>query len=286
MASARRPSYKENVDAAANLDALVRLARGGRVTTLTGAGVSTESGIPDYRSPGAPKTKPVMGPEFARSAKLRQRYWARAMAGWDRFSSAAPNRSHQALAELEHRDSIHVLITQNVDGLHQAAGSVKVVELHGALASVCCLACGAVEPRTQVQARMHASNPDWPSALSTMAPDGDAELATELIARFVAPTCGACGGPLKPKVVFFGDNVAREIVDHAYAEVESAQLLLVAGTSLTVFSGYRFLRRAAERKIPIAIVNRGAVRGEEHAALKIEASTGATLAALEQRLRS
>jgi NAD+-dependent protein deacetylase sirtuin 4 len=274
------------LDPGAQLDALVRLAQGGRVATLTGAGVSTESGIPDYRSPGAPQTKPVMGPEFARSAPLRQRYWARAMAGWDRFSSAAPNRSHHALAALEHRESVHVLITQNVDGLHQAAGSAKVVELHGALASVYCLACGAVEPRVDVQARMHASNPGWPSAIATMAPDGDAELATELITRFVAPTCRACDGPLKPKVVFFGDNVAREIVDHAYAEVESAQLLLVAGTSLTVFSGYRFLRRAAEKKIPIAIVNRGAVRGEEHAALKIEASTGATLAALEQRLRA
>jgi NAD+-dependent protein deacetylase sirtuin 4 len=265
---------------------LAALASDARVVALTGAGVSTESGIPDYRSPGAPVRKPVMGPEFARSASLRQRYWARAMAGWERFSQAGPNGSHHALATLEHRGCVRALITQNVDGLHQAAGSQAVIELHGTLAEVFCLSCGALEPRVEVQARLRAANPTWSGVMAKMAPDGDAELDAELIAAFVPPTCRACAGPLKPRVVFFGDNVPKQIVERAYAEVDGAGLLLIAGTSLTVFSGYRFLRRAAERKIPIAIVNRGPVRGEEHATLKIEASTGITLEALTHALEA
>lgn len=271
----------------AALTALVRDAYGA-VVALTGAGVSTESGIPDYRSPEALTRvrRPVQGPEFVRSAALRHRYWARAMAGWERFRRAAPNPSHHALARLEALGCVRTLITQNVDRLHHAAGSTQVLELHGALAEVVCLACGSIEPRDGLQARMHALNPGWIDGPAPMAPDGDAELDAEQIARFVVPVCEACGGVLKPKVVFFGDNVAKELVATAYAAVEHAKLLLVAGTSLTVFSGYRFLRRAAERKIPIVIINRGPVRGEEHATLKLEASTGATLSALTNSLES
>ncbi len=267
--------------------------RGLRVVALTGAGVSTESGIPDYRSPEALARvrRPIHGPEFVRSASLRRRYWARAMAGWERFRLARPSASHVALAALEQRGVVTSLITQNVDRLHQQAGSANVIELHGALAEVVCLACGVLEPRDAVQARMRDENPTWleeRARETPMAPDGDADLPDDVVARFVPPSCIAngCGGTLKPNVVFFGHNVARPIVDDAYARIDAADALLVAGTSLAVFSGYRFLLRAAERGTPIVIVNRGPVRGEERAALKIEASTGATLAALAEALAS
>jgi NAD-dependent SIR2 family protein deacetylase len=269
-------------------EALVAALRGGGVVALTGAGVSTESGIPDYRSPEAAQKprKSIQGPEFARSSAVRQRYWARAMVGWERFRDARPNPAHAALAALEAAGVVTGLVTQNVDRLHHAAGSREVVELHGALAEVFCLACGAVEGREPLQARMHAENRWWRDAPVRAAPDGDADLDPEWLERFVVPACTACGGVLKPKVVFFGDSVARPVVDRAYALVDSAKVLLVAGTSLAVFSGYRFLRRAHEKSIPIVIVNRGAVRGEEHAALKIEASTGAVLASAAERLTS
>jgi NAD-dependent deacetylase sirtuin 4 len=262
--------------------------RGRRLVALTGAGVSTESGIPDYRSPDAlarPR-RPIHGPDFVRSASLRRRYWARAMAGWERFRLARPSASHIALATLEQRGDVTSLITQNVDRLHHQAGSTQVIELHGALAEVVCLGCGAIEPRDAVQARMREDNPAWPSGPTPMAPDGDADLPDDVIERFTPPACIAagCAGTLKPNVVFFGHNVARPIVDDAYAKIDGAEALLVAGTSLAVFSGYRFLLRAAERRIPIVIVNRGPVRGEERAAVKIEASTGSALTALAEAL--
>ena len=248
--------------------------------------MSTESGIPDYRSPDAlAKTRrPIHGPEFVRSATLRQRYWARAVVGWERFRLARPGASHLALARLEGAGLVSSIITQNVDRLHHHAGSRKVTELHGALAEVVCLECGVLEERDSVQLRMRALNPGWLDGPSPMAPDGDAELPDELALRFTPAGCAQCGGALKPNVVFFGHNVARPVVDEAYALVEGADALLVAGTSLAVFSGYRFLLRAAERGTPIVIVNRGPVRGEERAALKIEASTGETLAALAAEL--
>lgn len=265
---------------------LAALLRGRRIVALTGAGISTESGIPDYRSPAAQARvrRPIQGPEFVRSAALRQRYWARSMAGWERFRLAHPNDAHHALARLEAAGIVDGVITQNVDRLHHAAGSRAVIELHGALAETMCLACGEVEGRDDLQARMRALNPTWIDGPSPQAPDGDAELSDDVVARFVTPACRACGGVLKPKVVFFGDNVARPVVDSAFAKIASADALLVAGTSLAVFSGYRFLVRAAERGIPIAIVNRGPVRGEERATLKIEASTGEALAALARAL--
>lgn len=271
-----------------NVDSLVELMRGRGVVALTGAGVSTESGIPDYRSPDALARvrRPIHGPEFVRSAALRQRYWARAMAGWERFRLARPGASHVAMAQLESAGVVTGLITQNVDRLHHAAGSRRVTELHGALAEVVCLDCHALEDRDAVQARMRALNPSWLDGPRPMAPDGDAELPDEVVERFTTPSCAECGGTLKPNVVFFGHNVARPIVDEAYAQVDGADVLLVTGTSLAVFSGYRFLLRAADRGIPIAIVNRGPVRGEERATLKVEAATGETLTALAVSLSS
>jgi len=260
--------------------------RGQRVVVLTGAGVSTESGIPDYRSPEARTRvrKPIQGPEFVRSDSVRKRYWARAMAGWETFRRARPGAAHRAVAELEAHGLVTRVITQNVDRLHQAAGSRGVIELHGALAEVLCLACGATESRESVQERMRAANRAWTASVAMAAPDGDAELNDDDVAAFIPPACERCEGSLKPHVVFFGENVPSPVVAVAFASIDDASALLVAGTSLAVFSGYRFLHRAVARGIPIAIINRGAVRGEEHAFLKIEASTGATLNELARRL--
>ena len=271
---------------AAPLDALCELARGKAVLALTGAGLSTESGIPDYRGPEAlarPARRPIHGPDFVRSEAVRRRYWARAVLGWERIRLAEPNAGHRALAALEGRGAVTHVVTQNVDRLHAKAGSRRVTELHGALAEVSCLACGALEDRDALQSRLLALNPGWTSDDVPFAPDGDAELPPERIDRFALAACTRCGGVLKPRVVFFGDNVPRVTVEEAFAAVDAAELVLVVGSSLAVFSGYRFLRRAVERGIPVAIVNRGPVRGEEHAVLKVEASTGATLEALARK---
>lgn len=267
-----------------NMGRLVAWARGGGVVALTGAGLSTESGIPDYRSPEARPRRPIQGPEFLRSEEVRRRYWARAFVGWTRFRQARPNLGHHALAALEARGLVDGVITQNVDRLHRHAGSRRVVELHGALEEVVCIACGAIVDRDSVQARLLEKNGGFIDFVADSAPDGDAELAPEIIERFVLVGCAKCDGALRPRVVFFGENVDRSIVDEAFALVDGAQRLLVVGTSLAVFSGYRFLRRAADRGVPIAIVNRGPVRGEELAELKIEASAGQVLRALEGAL--
>ncbi len=269
------------------IDQLALLARGKPVVALTGAGLSTESGIPDYRSPEAlaKPRRPIHGPEFVRSESVRRRYWARSALGWERMRLAEPNAGHRALAALERGGVVVHVVTQNVDRLHRKGGSRSVTELHGALSEVACLACGTIEDRDALQARLLALNAEWGwRALDApTAPDGDADLSAEAIDRFRIPACAHCDGVLKPRVVFFGDNVPRPVVDEAFGAVDKAGLLLVIGSSLTVYSGYRFLRRAVERGIPVAIVNRGPVRGEEHAVLKIEASTGATLEALAAR---
>ncbi len=254
------------------------LRRGG-VVALTGAGMSTDSGIPDYRSPAslARARRPIQGPDFLRSEALRRRYWARSMAGWPRFREARPCAAHVALAALEGRGALDGLITQNVDRLHQTAGSRRVIELHGALAEVGCMTCGASLDRDAMQARMQVANPSWLDGPAPIAPDGDADLPDALVAGFTVPVCEACGGVLKPKVVFFGDTVAPAVVEEAYALIGRARALLVLGTSLAVFSGYRFLRRAADLGTPIYVVNRGPVRGEELAQGKIEDALGETL---------
>jgi NAD+-dependent protein deacetylase sirtuin 4 len=271
---------------AGELEALAGLLGGKRVAVLTGAGCSTESGIPDYRGQ-ATRTRtrtPIQGPEFRRSPGLRRRYWARAVIGWERFREATPNDAHLALARLERAGAVTGLVTQNVDRLHRAAGSVRVVELHGALAEVGCLECSVIEPRDEVQARMLSLNPGWLALAAEAAPDGDAELPAEHVERFVLAACLHCGGPLKPSVVFFGENVPRPLVDEAFAIVDEAEALLVVGTSLAVFSGYRFVLRAAQRHVPIAIVNVGPVRGEELAQLKLERRAGEALARLADAL--
>ncbi len=268
------------------IGSLTELMRPGGVVALTGAGLSTESGIPDYRSPAslARARRPIQGPEFARSEGVRRRYWARAVLGWGPMRSAEPNAGHRGLAALEARGVIDAVVTQNVDRLHHKAGSRRVTELHGALAEVACLACGAIEDRDALQARLLARNPGWTDVAADDAPDGDAELPAHLVDAFHPVGCVRCDGVLKPRVVFFGDSVPRPVVDEAFASVDSARLLLVLGTSLAVFSGYRFLRRAVERAIPVAIVNLGPVRGQEHATLKIECPTGTTLDVVAKRL--
>jgi NAD-dependent SIR2 family protein deacetylase len=269
------------------MDALVALLRGRRVVALTGAGCSTESGIPDYRGTGAPpRGRPsIQHRELVEQPAARRRYWARSLLGWPRLASARPNRGHEALAALERAGAVAGIITQNVDGLHHAAGSVAAVELHGALRRVRCLSCGDLTARDALQARLEAANPGFAARAAATAPDGDADLDDATAAALRPVDCTRCGGVLVPDVVFFGGSVPRETLDAAWAAFGRAEVLLVVGTSLTVFSGYRFVRRAAERAVPVAIVNHGPTRGDPHAALRIDAPAGATLSALADHLR-
>jgi NAD-dependent SIR2 family protein deacetylase len=276
--------YDDEVD----LGALVSLVRGRRVVALTGAGCSTESGIPDYRGPETPpRTRPpIQHREFVDHAEIRRRYWARSALGWSRFSSAIPNPAHAALAALEAGGAVAGLITQNVDSLHGAAGSRTVVELHGALARVRCLACQAIAQRDEVQARLVAANPGWlqRAAGAAIAPDGDADLPDALVAGFTVVACDACGGTLMPDVVFFGGSVPRDTLDAAWRLFDRAEVLLVIGSSLTVFSGFRFVRRAAERGVPVGILNRGPTRGDDYARVRVDARAGLALPALVRAL--
>lgn len=272
-----------DVSDAARVDDLRRLLEGRRIAALTGAGISTESGIPDYRGEGTRQRakNPIDWRTFSSSHAARARYWARSLAGWARFSAARPNRGHAALAAMERAGRLTGLVTQNVDRLHHAAGSEHVIELHGALAETRCVRCAEKVSRASVQARMLAENPHLAGVdVARMLPDGDSALPDDLVERFVPPTCDACGDYLRPDVVFFGENVPRPKVDAAMEIVDASDVLLVVGTSLAVFSGYRFLLRAKERGKPIAIVNVGPVRGEESATLKVEARAGDVLAAL------
>lgn len=270
------------------LGSLVQIVRGRQVVVLSGAGCSTDSGIPDYRGPETPPRAfpPMQHREFVDKVEMRRRYWARSALGWSRFSSARPNAAHTALAELEQRGAIAGVITQNVDGLHSAAGSRTVVELHGALARVRCMACGEMETRDALQDRLLAVNPNWLERARGMAlrPDGDSDVPDELIGEFTVVPCEACGGTLMPDVVFFGGSVPRTTLDAAWALFDRAEALLVVGSSLTVFSGYRFVRRAAERGVPVAILNRGPTRGDPHAAIRLDARLGVALPALVRAL--
>jgi NAD-dependent SIR2 family protein deacetylase len=262
-----------------DVTALVRLCTGKKIVVLAGAGLSTESGIPDYRGPETARRarNPIQGRQFVTDHRARARYWARSMNGWPRIASARPNLGHRALAALERKGVLVGVITQNVDGLHQAAGSQRVVELHGALARVRCLACGQLESRANVQERLLADNPDWAGQTVPMAPDGDADLDGALFHEFRVPACLGCGGVLKPDVVFFGENVSPQIKDSAFSLFDEGEVLLVVGSSLTVFSGFRFVRRAHERAIPVAIVNLGPTRGDDLAALRVDARLGDVL---------
>lgn len=251
----------------------------GRIFVLTGAGVSTDSGIPAYRDErGAWKGRqPIQYRDFVASEAVRRRYWARSMLGFPLMASATPNVAHHALAQLEGRSALSLLVTQNVDGLHHLAGSGNVVDLHGRLDQVRCLGCGALTERAALQSELVERNPDFVRASATVKPDGDAELSDVDYERFEIVACSTCGGMLKPHVVFFGENVPAERVTRAMAALEQARLLLIAGTSLMVFSGFRFARAAARFGVPIAIVNRGFTRADELSALKIEGNVGEIL---------
>ncbi|HLM67933.1 MAG TPA: NAD-dependent protein deacetylase [Longimicrobium sp.] len=271
------------------LEPLLDLLRGRRTVVLAGAGCSTESGIPDYRSPESLQRarKPIQFQEFVRSEAARARYWARSSVGWIRFSAARPNAGHAALARLEDAGVVRGIITQNVDGLHHAAGSRRVVELHGSLASVRCLGCGAVGPRDGFQHRLMALNADWARRLggqAEQAPDGDAELPDWAMESFQVPPCEACGGVIKPHVVFFGENVPAETVEEAWSLFGEAEVLLVAGSSLTVYSGRRFIYRAQQDGVPIGIINLGPTRADEMAAAKVDAPLGLVLPQLADAL--
>jgi NAD-dependent SIR2 family protein deacetylase len=259
-----------------------------RVLVLSGAGCSTESGIPDYRGAGRPEPPrvPIQHAEFLRDPQVRQRYWARASLGWSRFSSVKPNSGHVSLAELEASGRMLGVITQNVDRLHQAAGSRRVVELHGALADVICLGCGNLESRSSVHQRLIERNPNWLERAADMAPDGDAEISAELVTHFEVVDCQKCGGVLKPAVVFFGGNVAPSTLQNAWSMFDEANALLVLGSSLAVYSGFRFARRASERRMPLAIVNQGPTRADSlPLTLRIDARLGEILPRVAQNLR-
>jgi len=249
-----------------------------RVFVLTGAGCSTASGIPDYRDEdGAWKRRPpVMYQAFRAQEPTYRRYWARAYAGWPRFTAAEPGAAHHALAAWDRAGSLARLVTQNVDGLHQRAGSRDVIDLHGRLDVVVCLGCGRRISRQDAQTAMAATNAGWNAAAVT-APDGDADIEAEAVDSFEPPRCEACRGLLKPDVVFFGENVPTARYEDARDALASAEALLVAGSSLMVYSGFRFVRQAHDAGLPIAIVNRGRTRGDEFADLKIEGDVGTVL---------
>lgn len=264
---------------------LAELLRGRCVSVLAGAGCSTESGIPDYRGPGSGgRRSPMQYREFVSDAAARKRYWARSAVGWSKVAGARANAAHRALAALERAGIVAGVITQNVDGLHHEAGSSRVIELHGSLAWVRCLDCGDRESRQALQERLGTLNPDYDSRNALVLPDGDAELVDTGLQAFRVPECLACGGVLKPDVVFFGENVPKERVHQAWKLYEAGDVLLVVGSSLAVFSGYRFVLRASQDGRPVAIINIGQTRGDGYALFKIERRVGRVLPDLAEQL--
>jgi NAD-dependent SIR2 family protein deacetylase len=277
------------IEPAVSDDALLRLvdflARRRRLVALTGAGVSTESGIPDYRDAGGAwkRPEPMRYQVFVGSIAARQRYWGRALLGWRMFATVEPNAAHRAFARLEQLGRVGALITQNVDGLHQRAGSRRVIDLHGRIDAVECLDCRRALPRAEFQATLEHTNPAWSTQAAMIAPDGDAVLDEAAFEEFRVPDCGSCGGIVKPAVVFFGESVPRSRVTEAMAALDVADGLLIAGTSLMVYSGYRFLRAAKERSMTVALVNLGRTRGDDEVDLRVTGACGTVLpAAIEQ----
>ena len=262
------------------MHAALDLLAGRRLTVLTGAGVSTDSGIPDYRGPGAPVRTPMTFQEFVSGEAARQRYWARSFLGWSRMRHAEPNPAHHALARLEAGGSVRLLVTQNVDGLHERAGSTALCALHGRIADVVCLACGRHTRRGVLQERMDRLNPGFAGRHSGAADRPDGDVALDATDGFRVPGCSSCGGVLKPDVVFFGENVPKPRVQRCYDAVEGSESLLVAGSSLTVLSGFRFVRHARALGVPVVIVNRGATRGDPLATHKVETGCADFLTAL------
>ncbi|MGH8026958.1 MAG: NAD-dependent protein deacetylase [Pseudoxanthomonas sp.] len=264
-------------------DAAARLRRwldGYRhVFVLTGAGCSTASGIPDYRdaSGGWKRTPPVNYRDFVEDPEVSARYWARSFVGWPIVARAEPNAAHRALARAQSVGWLSQLVTQNVDGLHERAGSSGVIDLHGRIDEVVCLRCATRYARAQVQQRLARDNPQWAGLSAEAAPDGDADLEGRDFSGFKVPACETCGGILKPDVVFFGENVPRTRYEQARAALEKSDALLVVGSSLMVYSGFRFARMAYEAGQPIALLNQGKTRADDLASLKIEADCAATL---------
>lgn len=252
---------------------LVDLVSAGGVTVLTGAGLSTASGIPDYRGPdGARRVQPMQYAEFLASAENRRRYWARSYVGWSRFRAAGPNDAHRQVTALQDSGHVEAIITQNVDGLHQAAGARDVIELHGNLNDIVCLNCEERFERSVVHEWIATANPDFTADSDQIRPDGDVELAAQDFADFRLVRCVTCGSDLlKPDVVFFGGSVAKPLVERAYRAVENADTLLVLGSSLQVMSGLRFVRQAHKLGIPVAVVTRWPTRGDELATVHLDA---------------
>jgi NAD-dependent SIR2 family protein deacetylase len=265
------------------VDEAATLLRGRRVAVLTGAGLSTDSGIPDYRGAGAPVRTPMTFSQFLSDADYRKRYWAGSQLGWRRFDGAEPNAGHRALAALELDGGVNGVITQNVDGLHLRAGSQRLVDLHGSMDRVRCLSCGQLYARSDIAARLEELNP-WLANVTpeALGPDGDVQIAN--VDEFEVPVCSACGGILKPDIVFFGEFIPREKFIEASALVQKADAMLIAGSSLVVNSGIRLLDHATRRHIPVLIINRGVTKGDSRATLKIDAGATETLVGLRDRL--
>ena len=266
---------------------LVALLSGRRIAVLTGAGISTDSGIPDYRGPDSPASNPMTIRQFTSDPVFRQRYWARNHVGWRHMDATLPNAGHRALAALQNAGVVTGVITQNVDLLHTKAGSANVLNLHGSYAQVICLSCGHTISRAALAERLEALNPGFIERAAAVgglavAPDADAIVADTASFRYL--DCPRCAGMLKPDIVYFGESVPKQVVDQAYSLVDEAEALLVAGSSLTVFSGYRFVRHAAARGIPVAIVNRGRTRGDELATVKVDGGCSELLTLLVNEL--
>jgi NAD-dependent SIR2 family protein deacetylase len=266
---------------------LIAVLAGRRVAVLTGAGMSTDSGIPDYRGPDSPPSNPMTIQQFISDPVFRQRYWARNHVGWRHMHDTRPNAGHRAVATLERNGVVGSVITQNVDLLHTKAGSNNVINLHGSYARVVCLNCGESISRAALDDELDALNPGFTEQVQAVggpavAPDADAVVADTASFRYL--DCASCGGMLKPDIVYFGESVPKDVVRQALSLVENADALLVAGSSLTVFSGYRFVRHAAAHRIPVAIVNRGPTRGDELAAVKVDGGCSELLTLLAEEL--
>uniref|UniRef100_A0A3Q4C0Q4 NAD-dependent protein deacylase n=1 Tax=Mola mola TaxID=94237 RepID=A0A3Q4C0Q4_MOLML len=262
------------------------VSRAKRLFVIGGAGVSTESGIPDYRSEGVglyarTDRRPMQHAEFVRSARSRQRYWARNFVGWPLFSSRRPNSAHRALQRWEERGKVHWLVTQNVDALHSKAGQKGLTELHGCSHRVMCLGCGAISEREALQRRFAALNPEWSAQAGAVAPDGDVFLEDKQVLHFRVPSCEDCGGVLKPEVTFFGDTVSKATVQFVHNRLAESDAVLVVGSSLQVYSGYRFLLAASDRKMPIAILNIGPTRADHLTELRVSGRCGDVLSVIQ-----
>ena len=267
----------------ASLDEVVDVVGRGRVAVLSGAGISTESGIPDYRGDEGSLRRhtPMTYDDFVATEQGRQRYWARSHVGWRTIARAAPNDGHRAVAELQRRGHLTGIITQNVDGLHQAGGARDVIELHGSLDRVICLGCRRTTGRQDLDRRLHGANPDFGGVATRINPDGDVELDDHAVAGFSLVACVDCdGGVLKPDVVFFGENVPRPRVEQCYQLVDDSDALLVLGSSLTVMSGLRFVRHAARAGKPVLIINKGRTRGDKEATVRVDRPLGEALTEL------